>query len=159
MEYINYEDFKKLDMRIGWIRFVESVQGTDKLLRFEIDFGESNTCNEECQETCICDIQCDLDTCIESCVCESLVGDIDNFPFGKKEYEGRDVRQIVSGIREFFPKYQALVGKKALYVVNLEPRKIRGIESHGMLMAVDGLDNSPVFLVPEGTVESGSQVR
>ena len=39
MEYINYDDFKKLEMRIGWIRFVEPVEGADKLLRFEIDFG------------------------------------------------------------------------------------------------------------------------
>jgi methionyl-tRNA synthetase len=128
MENINYDDFKKLEMRIGWIRFVEPVDGTDKLLRFEIDFGEKDDTQEE-------------------------------IPFDKEEYRGRDVRQIVSGIREFFPKYKALEGKKALYVVNLEPREIRGVMSYGMLMAVDGLDGQPVFLVPEGTVDAGSKVR
>jgi methionyl-tRNA synthetase len=141
MEYINYEDFKKLDMRIGWIRFVEPVDGADKLLRFEIDFGELSP---------VCKGACDDD----SCDCETPEP-----AFGKEEYHGRDVRQIVSGIRDSFPEYKALIGKKALYVVNLEPRTIRGVESHGMLMAVDGLDEKPVFLVPEGTVRAGSQVR
>ena len=126
MEYASYDDFKKLEMRIGWIRFVEPVEGTDKLLRFEIDFGEKES---------------------------------EELPFGKEAYRGRDVRQIVSGIREYFPKYHALVGKKALYVVNLEPREIRGVMSHGMLRAVDGPDGKPVFLIPEGVVEAGSKVR
>ena len=155
MENITYDDFKKLEMRIGWIRFVEPVEGTDKLLRFEIDFGELPiVCKGECtpidcthndDETCDCEANCECD--------------FDEPAFGKAEYTGRDVRQIVSGVREFFPQYKALEGKKALYVVNLEPRKIRGVISHGMLMAVDGLDRSPIFLVPEGTVHAGSQVR
>lgn len=155
MENITYDDFKKLDMRIGWIRFVEPVEGTDKLLRFEIDFGAiPNNCDEKCEESCVCDKQCNGKECLESCVCEPS-----DPAFNKLEYTGRDVRQIVSGVREFFPKYEALVGKKALYVVNLEPREIRGAMSHGMLMAVDGLDGKPVFLTAEGTVEAGSQVR
>ena len=155
MENITYEDFKKLEMRVGWIRFVEPVEGTDKLLRFEIDFGAvENGCDEKCEATCVCDTQCEKEECIESCVCDPT-----GPAFGKKEYTGRDVRQIVSGVREFFPKFEALVGKKALYVVNLEPREIRGVMSHGMLMAVDGLDGAPVFLTPEGTVEAGSSVR
>ena len=129
MDTISYDDFKKLDMRIGWIRFVEPVEGTDKLLRFEIDFGEKE------------------------------MGDNETAPFEKEEYRGRDVRQIVSGIREYFPAYKALEGKKALYVVNLEPREIRGVMSHGMLMAVDGIDGKPIFLIPEGVVSAGSKVR
>lgn len=142
-------------MRIGWIRFLEPVEGTDKLLRFEIDFGAiKNGCDEKCEESCVCDKQCDKEDCLESCVCEPSEP-----AFGKSEYIGRDVRQIVSGVREFFPNYEALIGKKALYVVNLEPREIRGVTSHGMLMAVDGLDGKPVFLTAEGTVEAGSQVR
>ncbi len=151
MDYINYDDFKKLDMRIGWIRFVEPVEGTDKLLRFEIDFGELAK-----EET---DLSLDKEETLETEETETKSETEDALPFGKEEYSGRDVRQIVSGIREFFPKYEALVGKKALYVVNLEPRKIRGVESHGMLMAVDGLEGQPVFLTPEGTVEAGSAVR
>lgn len=114
-------------MRTGHILFVEPVEGTDKLLRFEIDFGEAK--------------------------------EQDELPFGKEAYTGRDVRQIVSGIREFFPEYEQLVGKYALYILNLEPREIRGVMSHGMLMAVDGVDGNPVFLGPQGDVEPGSKVR
>jgi len=154
MENITYDDFKKLDMRIGWIRFVEPVEGADKLLRFEIDFGELPlVCAGECKPS---DCNCEDGACNCESNCDCGYGDP---AFGKLEYTGRDVRQIVSGVRESFPQYEALVGKKALYVVNLEPRTIRGVESHGMLMAVDGLDDKPVFLVPEGTVNAGSAVR
>lgn len=154
MEYVNYDEFKKMDMRMGWIRFVEPVEGTDKLLRFEIDFGvlPDKECPNGCAEPCDCDVQCDKDTCTESCVCDVPA-------FGKEEYRGRDVRQIVSGIRESFPEYEALVGKKALYILNLEPREIRGVTSYGMLMAVDGTDGKPVFVIPEGVVQPGSKIR
>ena len=42
MEYVTYEEFKKMDMRVGTIRAVEPVEGTDKLLKCQIDFGEKN---------------------------------------------------------------------------------------------------------------------
>jgi tRNA-binding EMAP/Myf-like protein len=44
-----------------------------------------------------------------------------------------------------------------LFVVNLAPRKLRGLESNGMLMAVDGVDGSPVFLVPDPSNSSGQE--
>jgi hypothetical protein len=53
--------------------------------------------------------------------------------------------------------YEQLIGKQVLYVINLEPRTIRGVESHGMLMAVG--DEVPVFLIPEKKIPSGSRVR
>jgi methionyl-tRNA synthetase len=62
----------------------------------------------------------------------------------------------LSGIREYYPEYAELIGKQVLYIVNLEPRTIRGLESHGMLMAV-GYD-APIFLVPESPIEPGSKV-
>lgn len=67
-------------------------------------------------------------------------------------------RQILSGIREWYQPEQ-LIGRQLLYVVNLAPRKIRGFESNGMLMAVDGIDGAPVFLVPDVAVSPGSTVR
>ncbi len=138
MENITYDDFKKLQMQLGTVRFVEPVEGTDKLLRFELDFGVAVTA-------------------------EPVEGEEDaeeiELPFGKEEYSGRDIRQIVSGIREFYPEYEQLVGKQLLYVTNLEPREIRGVVSNGMLMAVDGKDGNPVFLVPENPVDPGSKVR
>ena len=43
--------------------------------------------------------------------------------------------------------------------MNLEPRNIKGFESNGMLMAVDGKDGSPVFLVPETEVDAGTKIH
>ncbi len=98
-----------MDIRIGTIKQVEPIEGTDKLLKCQIDFGEP------------------------------------------------EARQIVSGIREYYPEFETLVGKQVLYIVNLEPREIRGHMSHGMLMAVG--DDKPIFLVPETPVGPGSKVR
>ncbi len=117
METITYEEFKKMDIRIGMIKEVEPVPETDKLLRCQVDFDE-------------------------------------------KDKEGNNVlRQIISGIHEFYPDYMTLIGKKVLYIVNLEPRMIKGYESNGMLMAVDGTDGAPVFLIPEMEVTPGTRVR
>ncbi len=129
MDYVSYDEFKKMDMRIGTIRAVEPVEGTDKLLRCQIDFGE---------------------------VVEAVVEEGAEVP---EKSSTSKFRQIVSGIREYFPEYEKLVGKQVLYIVNLEPRTIRGIESHGMLMAVDGKDGKPVFLTPEVEVAPGAKVR
>ncbi len=115
MEYVTYDEFKKMDMRVGTIQSVEPVEGADKLLKCMVEIG-------------------DLDA------------------------DGQSVlRQIVSGIHEYYPDYEQLVGKQVLYIVNLEPRTIRGVESHGMLIAVG--DGAPIFLVPETPVAPGSKVR
>lgn len=66
-------------------------------------------------------------------------------------------RTIVSGIREYVPEYETLVGKQLLYIVNLEPRVIKGIESQGMLLAVG--EGAPTFLIPEHPVPAGSKIR
>lgn len=68
-------------------------------------------------------------------------------------------RQILSAIREYYPDINVLIGKKLVFVSNLEPRTIRGFESQGMVVAVDGLDGQPVFLVPETDVNPGSKAR
>lgn len=46
-------------------------------------------------------------------------------------------RQIISGIRTFFEDPQELVGKKCPFLVNLQPRVIRGLESQGMILAAE----------------------
>lgn len=145
MEYVTYETFKKLDIRIGTIREIEPVEGTDKLLRCQIDFGIRKV---------------PLDVVPEA---DSVLTDEELAKLGdaaaQSADEERDVRQIISGIREYYPNYEELVGKQVLYVVNLEPREIKGHMSHGMLMAVDGREGQPVFLVPDEPVEPGSRVR
>lgn len=68
-------------------------------------------------------------------------------------------RQILSAIREWYTEPEKLVGKSMLFCTNLAPRAIRGEESNGMLMAVDGPDGAPVFLVSETEVSPGSSMR
>lgn len=67
-------------------------------------------------------------------------------------------RQILSGIHKWYEP-DTLIGKRMLFVVNLAPRTMMGLESQGMLMAVDGVDGEPVFLVPDREVRPGSRVR
>jgi len=67
-------------------------------------------------------------------------------------------RQIVSGIREFFSDEQVLVGKQCPFLVNLEPRTIRGIESQGMILA-GGNNESFTLLHPAKTVVPGTVIH
>jgi len=116
-QFVSYEDFKKMNIRVGTVRHIEPVEGTDKLLRCGVDFNE-----------------------------------IDE--------EGNQVlRQIVSGIREYYPDYETLIGRQLLYIINLEPRTICGVTSYGMLLAVDGEEGNPVFLIPAENVPAGVSVR
>jgi methionine--tRNA ligase beta chain len=105
---ITFEDFKKLDIRIGKVLFAEKVAGTDKLLRMEIDFGEEK-------------------------------------------------RQIVAGIAESYQPEQ-MTGREVPVLMNLEPRKIRGIESQGMILAVVS-EGKPVLMHPDQEVAPGSIIR
>lgn len=106
---IVFEDFDKIDLRIGKILEVEKVPKADKLLK--------------------------------------LIVDLD---FEK--------RTILSGIAEFY-KPEDLIGKLVTVVVNLAPRKIRGIESQGMLLMA-GNDLGKLFCVsPEQEIEPGSVVK
>lgn len=85
---INYDDFAKVEIKVGKIISAEKIPNTDKLLKLMVDFAEEAP------------------------------------------------RQIVSGIAKYFPDPQTLVGKKTMFVTNLEPRTLRGYESNGMLFAV-----------------------
>ena len=67
-------------------------------------------------------------------------------------------RQIISGIAGFFPEPEVLVGKKCAFASNLEPRIIRGLESQGMILAVNG-ENFFSLLEVGGDVIPGSTVK
>ncbi len=105
---ITFEDFKKLDIRVGRILKAERIEGTDKLLKLEVDFKDEK-------------------------------------------------RQIVAGIAEFY-KPEELVGRKCPFLLNLEYRKFKGVESQGMLLAV-GVDDKAVLLHPDKEVPEGSLVK
>lgn len=65
-------------------------------------------------------------------------------------------RTVAAGIKQWYTP-QDLVGKTVIYLANLEPRKLRGVESQGMLLAAD--DDSPILLTPESQAKPGTQVR
>ena len=67
-------------------------------------------------------------------------------------------RQIMAGIAESTPNPEELVGKQIPILANLEPRKLRGYESQGMMLAV-GTNTKPILLHPAEKVPSGSKVR
>ncbi|MCA9360615.1 tRNA-binding protein [Candidatus Nomurabacteria bacterium] len=107
---ISYEDFAKLDIRIGTIKTAEVVEGADRLLKLEVDIGEENP------------------------------------------------RQIVSGIREYFEDIEELVGRQCPFLVNLEARTIRGLESQGMILA-GGAEDVFTLLHPGTKVPSGTPIK
>ncbi len=71
---------------------------------------------------------------------------------------GIDKRTVVSGIAEFF-KPEEIIGKQVLILINLEPRKIKGIESQGMILMAEDKDGKLVFASPEINVNNGSGVK
>ena len=68
-------------------------------------------------------------------------------------------RQIVSGISLYFPDCSLLVGKKCMFVSNLEPRIIRGFESQGMILAVSTEDGKFSLLEPNETIPVGAKAK
>lgn len=106
---ITFEDFKKLEIKIGTVLSVGRIEGADKLLKIKFDMGDHE-------------------------------------------------RQILAGIAEFLEDPQSLIGKQIPILVNLEPRKMRGEMSEGMMLAADE-DGRPVLLHPEKPVRSGSIVK
>lgn len=70
---------------------------------------------------------------------------------------GSEQRQIVAGIGNVYTP-EILVGKQIVVVVNLEPRKLMGLESQGMLLAASD-EMGPVLIVPETKVDSGAVLK
>ncbi len=71
---------------------------------------------------------------------------------------GIDQRTVVSGIAEYYdPK--DIIGKQVSVLVNLKPRKLRGIESQGMILMAEDKDGKLVFVAPEQKVSNGSEVK
>jgi methionyl-tRNA synthetase len=68
-----------------------------------------------------------------------------------------DTRTILAGIAEYY-RPEDLVGRQVVVVANLQPRKMRGIESQGMLLAAD-VDGKAVLLLPDTQTPPGSRVR
>lgn len=104
-----FEDFTKLDLRVGKVLKAAPIEESDKLIRLTVSFGE----------------------------------------------EGE--RNILAGIKEFYSA-EKLEGRRFIFVLNLEPKKMMGEESQGMLLAVDSPQGPKPLEAPEGTKE-GEIVR
>ncbi|WP_417195364.1 methionine--tRNA ligase [Bizionia sp.] len=108
-ETISFEDFSKLDLRVGTILEAEKMPKANKLLVLEVDTGI-------------------------------------------------DVRTIVSGIAESF-KPEDIIGRKVTVLVNLAPRKLRGVESQGMILLTENPEGALVFVNPDdASVTNGLQI-
>jgi methionyl-tRNA synthetase len=71
---------------------------------------------------------------------------------------GIDKRTVVSGIAEYYDP-EDIKGKQVSILVNLKPRKLRGIESQGMILMAEDKDGKLVFVAPEQTVSNGSEIK
>ena len=106
---ITFDDFAKIDLRVGTIISAEKVEKADKLLKLRLKMG-----NEE--------------------------------------------RTVVSGIAMHF-KPEDIVGKQVTVVANLAPRKMKGIESQGMILMAENADGKLIFVSPLDTADNGSTVK
>lgn len=105
---VAFDDFTKLDIRVGTVLECAKVPKTDKLLQFLID-------------------------------------------------DGMQKRTIISGIAAYY-KPEELVGKQICFIANLEPRKLKGIESQGMILSAENADGSLSVIQPSKEIKPGSQV-
>lgn len=71
---------------------------------------------------------------------------------------GLDTRTIVSGIAEYYEP-ESIIGKQISIIANLEPRKIKGIESKGMILMAEEIDGKLVMIIPAEKVSNGSAIK
>ncbi len=72
--------------------------------------------------------------------------------------DGMGTRTIVSGIAKYYPDPQALVGKQVCFIANFPPRKLKGVESQGMILSAEDKDGRLVLLTPSDVVTPGCNV-
>ncbi len=108
--YATIDDLAKIKVCIGTVLSAEIIEGSDKLLKLSVDFGEGAP------------------------------------------------RQILSGIRMYYPDPAVLVGVQTTFVTNLKPRMMMGLESNGMLYA-GGNAGELVLLKPDRMVAPGTPMH
>ncbi|MCR4811156.1 MAG: methionine--tRNA ligase [Bacteroidales bacterium] len=106
---VAFDDFGKVDIRVGTVLECSKVPKADKLLQFKID-------------------------------------------------DGMGGRTIVSGIAKYYPNPEELVGKQVCFIANFAPRKLKGVESQGMILSAEDRDGRLVLITPSQLVTSGCSV-
>jgi methionine--tRNA ligase beta chain len=106
---ISFEDFQKLDLRIGKITEASQIPGSRNLIKMIVDFGTEK-------------------------------------------------RQAVAGLLQWY-KPQELVGKKGVFILNLQRRKMMGVESQCMIFAAEDGKGNVVLLQPERDIAEGSRIH
>jgi methionyl-tRNA synthetase len=71
---------------------------------------------------------------------------------------GVDLREVMSGIAEFYEP-ETLIGKEVLMLINLQPKELKGVSSHGMLLLAENSKGELVLLKPEKETNPGAPVR
>lgn len=71
----------------------------------------------------------------------------------------KENRQIISGIAEYFPDFSVLINKKCMFITNLKPRKIKGLESNGMILALSTEDGKFSLLEPNPEIPIGTKAK
>ena len=106
---VAFDDFGKVDIRVGTVLECSKVPKADKLLQFKID-------------------------------------------------DGMGGRTIVSGIAKYYPEPEKLVGMQVCFIANFAPRKLKGVESQGMILSAEDKDGRLVLITPSQLVTSGVNV-
>ena len=109
-ENVAFEDFMKMDIRVGTVLDCQKVPKADKLLQFRIA-------------------------------------------------DGLEERTILSGIAQYYPNPEELIGTQVCFIANFEPRKLRGVMSEGMILSVEDADGKLVLIQPKVEVANGAEVK
>lgn len=119
---ITFDEFKKVEMKVGKVLSAERVEKSDKLLKLSVDFGPKVTTPSP--EMTPAEVEVEI-------------------------IPERDIRQVISGIGKYFEGLESLVGNQYTFVTNLEPRPIMGLVSEAMIVAVSTDSDIAFFDAPE----------
>lgn len=144
---ITIDDFAKVQLKVGTIISAEELEGSEKLLKLQVDFGpfvipsgseSSGLASEESQNG-------------------NAHGENEIASEEAPRNDEHDIRQVLSGIKQWY-KPEDLVNKQFIFVTNLAPRKMMGLESQAMIMAAEGTEK-PIPLTVSEAVPNGAGIR
>ena len=88
-----------------------------------------------------------------------IIADADKLLRLEVDFGEEKPRQVVSGIRAYYPEPEKLVGTKCAFLANLEPRVIRGLESQGMILAASTTEGNFSLLKVSDDIPAGTKIK